>query len=79
MSVGGVPPGHLIDPQLIVYGVPLAVSSNVNEPTEPVAGGLVIAIAVDTLAFNETAKKLAVSRFNVSVPADIAGVARVSL
>ena len=79
---GAVPPAHLITPedsvQLTDLGVPSAVKIKVNEPPEPLAGGLLM-VRVVIAAFKLTVKIFDVSRFSVSVPAEIVGLETVSL
>jgi hypothetical protein len=77
--VGGVPPAHLIAAgQVTERGVPSAVKIRVNEPPEPLAGGLLI-VRVVMAALSETVKIFDVSRFKVSVPLDIVGLETDSL
>ena len=64
--------GHVTD-----LGVPSAVNISVNEPPEPLAGGLLMVIVV-IAALSETVKMFDVSRFSVSVPAEIVGLETVS-
>lgn len=72
--VGAVPPAHLIAAgQVTERGVPSAVKIRVNEPPEPLAGGLEI-VRVVIAALRLTVKILDVSRFSVSVPDDIVGL-----
>ena len=70
MIVGAVPPAHLMDAgQVTDLGVPSAVKINVNEPPEPLAGGLLM-VRVVMAALRLTVKIFDVSRFSVSVPAE---------
>jgi len=79
VSVGAVPPAHLIDEgQVTDLGVPSAVNIKVNEAPEPLAGTFVMAMVV-IAALRLTVKILDVSRFNVSVPLEIVGLETVSL
>ena len=82
VSVGAVPPAHLITPedsvQLTDLGVPSAVNIRVNEPPEPLAGGLLM-VRVVMAALSETVKIFDVSRFSTSVPDEIVGLETVSL
>ena len=76
--VGAVPPAHLMDAgQVTDLGVPSAVKINVNEPPEPLAGGLEI-VRVVMAALRATVKIFDVSRFNTSVPDEIVGLETVS-
>jgi hypothetical protein len=77
--VGAVPLAHLIDEgQVTALAVPSAVNISVNEPPEPLAGGLEI-VRVVMAALSETVKIFDVSRFNVSVPDEIVGLETDSL
>ena len=60
---------------LEVYG---RVKIKVNEPPEPLAGGLEM-VRVVIAAFKLTVKMFDVSRFSTSVPAEIVGLETVSL
>ncbi len=72
--VGAVPEAHLIDEgQVTARAVPSAVKIRVNEPPEPLAGGLDI-VRVVIAALSATVKIFDVSRFNVSVPDEIVGL-----
>lgn len=78
MIVGAVPPAHLMDAgQVTARAVPSAVKINVNDPPEPLAGGLLM-VRVVMAAFKLTVKIFDVSRFSVSVPAEIVGLETVS-
>jgi hypothetical protein len=63
--------------QVTDLGVPSAVKINVNEPPEPLAGGLEI-VRVVMAALRATVKIFDVSRFNTSVPDEIVGLETVS-
>jgi hypothetical protein len=77
--VGAVPPAHLMDAgQVTALAVPSAVRISVNEPPEPLAGGLLM-VSVVMAAFKLTVKILDVSRLSVSVPAEIVGLETDSL
>ena len=77
--VGAVPPAHLMDAGHVTdLGVPSAVNIKVNEPPEPLAGGLLM-VRVVMAALRLTVKIFDVSRFSVSVPAEIVGLETVSL
>ena len=77
--VGAVPPAHLIAAgQVTALAVPSAVNIKVNEPPDPLAGGLDI-VRVVMAAFKLTVKILEVSRFNTRVPDEIVGLETVSL
>jgi hypothetical protein len=74
VSVGAVPPAHLIAAgQVTARAVPSAVRIKVNEPPEPLAGGLMM-VSVVIAALSETVKIFDVSRFNVSTPDEIVGL-----
>ena len=78
VSVGAVPPAHLMDAgQVTALAVPSAVRINVNEPPEPLAGGLLM-VSVVMAALSETVKIFDVSRLSVSVPDEIVGLETVS-
>lgn len=78
MIVGAVPPAHLMDAGHVTdLGVPSAVNISVNEPPEPLAGGLLM-VRVVMAALRATVKIFDVSRFNTSVPAEIVGLETVS-
>ena len=78
MIVGAVPPAHLMDAgQVTARAVPSAVNIRVNEPPEPLAGGLLM-VRVVMAALSETVKMFDVSRFSTSVPAEIVGLETVS-
>ena len=77
--VGAVPPAHLMDAgQVTARAVPSAVKIKVNEPPEPLAGGLLM-VNVVIAAFKLTVKIFDVSRLSVSVPEEIVGLETVSL
>jgi hypothetical protein len=77
--VGAVPPAHLIAAgQVTALAVPSAVKISVNEPPEPLAGGLLI-VRVVIAALSDTVKIFDVSRFNVSTPDEIVGLETDSL
>jgi hypothetical protein len=77
--VGAVPPAHLIAAgQVTARAVPSAVKIKVNEPPEPLAGGLLI-VSVVMAALRLTVKIFDVSRFSVSVPLEIVGLETDSL
>ena len=77
--VGAVPPAHLIAAgQVTALAVPSAVKIKVNEPPEPLAGGLLM-VRVVMAALSETVKMFDVSRLSVSVPDDIVGLETDSL
>jgi hypothetical protein len=77
--VGAVPPAHLMDAgQVTARAVPSAVRISVNEPPEPLAGGLLMVMVV-MAAFKLTVKIFDVSRLSVSVPAEIVGLETDSL
>jgi len=79
VSVGAVPPAHLIAAgQVTARAVPSAVKISVNEPPDPLAGGLLIVMLV-MAALSETVKIFDVSRLSVSVPDEIVGLETVSL
>ena len=76
--VGAVPPAHLmLAGQVTARAVPSAVNIKVNEPPEPLAGGLLM-VRVVMAAFKLTVKMFDVSRFSTSVPAEIVGLETVS-
>ena len=76
--VGAVPPAHLMDAgQVTARAVPSAANISVNEPPEPLAGGLLM-VRVVMAAFKLTVKIFDVSRFKTSVPDEIVGLETVS-
>ena len=76
--MGAVPPAHLTAAgQVMVLAVPSAVNINVNEPSLPLTGGLVI-VKVLMLAFNDTLNVFPFVKSSVNDPADIVGEEYVS-
>ena len=63
--------------QVTALAVPSAVKIKVNDPPEPLAGGLLM-VRVVMAAFKLTVKIFDVSRLSVSVPAEIVGLETVS-